>query len=611
MTPNTLQEANALVDKIIRYEQSSDRDPWRMRAVFVGDDGWTSDGGDIEGALHSDQVEELTQTTYTPADIERRKVYLAEYPTAFTSQGRRKPGVYQAIIDQINQGALIVNFTGHGNPKVWAHELVFDITTSIPKLTNATRPSLFFLATCNFSQFDGGQERSGGELLLFKQDGGAIGVISASRKVYSTNNATLNKGTYLQLFQRDAFDRVVVERPATALFRYKVVGFNIDNDQKFFYLGDPTTRLVYPRGFASVDSVNGELLDSLGGQPRQQPVLIKALARVTVAGMVRDAQNRPDTTASGTVSIVINDVSRRQMIVNFSPGFNWSYLASGGVIYRGEVSVVRGAYRATFVVPKDIAYADTTGRGRFVAYFNGGGGDGAGFTDMLRIGGTDSSAADDRQGPAINLYVGSRSFRPGDMVNEQAPLLIDLSDSSGVNTSTSGIGHRIEAWFNSAAQSRDVTGFYVSKLDNFREGTVTVPLAELPQGRNTVRVRAWDSYNNSSLAETYFDVTSSEALTLRDVLNYPNPFTDGTLFTFRQNQAGPLDVRIKIYTLAGRLIQSLETTVGGDPLVRVPWDGRDRDGDLIANGVYLYKVVVQTVDGRYSSEALGKCSIVR
>ena len=190
-------------------------------------------------------------------------------------------------------------------------------------------------------------------------------------------------------------------------------------------------------------------------------------------------------------------------------------------------------------------------------------------------------------------------------------LYVDLADSNGINTSGSGIGHRIEVWLNNASQSKDVTDFYSSKLDNFREGSVQYQLNDLPSGRNTLRVRAWDSFNNSAVAETYFQVASSDQLSIMDVLNYPNPFADGTSFTFRQNLSDPLDIKIKIYTIAGRAIQTLQAVSSGEPYVRVPWDGRDRDGDILANGVYLYKLVVKTMDGRFSSQALGKMSVLR
>ena len=63
--------------------------------------------------------------------------------------------------------------------------------------------------------------------------------------------------------------------------------------------------------------------------------------------------------------------------------------------------------------------------------------------------------------------------------------------------------------------------------------------------------------------------------------------------------------------MAGRLIQTIQTATAGEPYVKIPWDGRDRDGDILANGVYLYKVVASTSDGRFTSEALGKLAVVK
>ncbi len=286
-------------------------------------------------------------------------------------------------------------------------------------------------------------------------------------------------------------------------------------------------------------------------------------------------------------------------------------MATGGTIFRGENSISNGRFRASFVVPRDVSFADSTARGRMLVYFSNNAVDGAGITDKFRIGAPDSVLSSDVQGPKLAIYLDSRSFRPGDMVSEKPTLIVDLTDSSGINTSNSGIGHRIEAWINNSTQSTDVTDAYSSKLDNYTEGSVQYQLDALPMGKNTLRVRAWDSFNNSATAETYFDVSSSDNLTLSDVMNYPNPFVNTTEFTFRQNQSGLLNVTVKVYTVAGRLIQTLTTTSAGESFVRVPWDGRDRDGDILANGVYFYKVLVSTADGRFSSEALGKLAIVK
>ncbi|MEW6511389.1 MAG: type IX secretion system sortase PorU [Bacteroidota bacterium] len=614
VSARTLGEAEAFVDKLNRYEANSAADSWKMRMLFIGDDAWTSEGGEIgDRTLHSDDTETLAQG-FTPEEFEKKKIYIAEYPTVYAAQGRRKPAANKAIIDQINQGVLISNYTGHGNDHLLAHEDIFDVATSIPQLVNADRLTVFILATCNFSELDDPEGRTGSEYLINKPDGGCIGVISATRKVFAPSNAWLNQQTYRRLFGRDAIGRLTVERPATALFLFKLLG-NDENDQKFFYMGDPTMRLQFPRGYATIDSINGERVDSVGGAPRITPIQLRSLARVTVSGTVRNTANQPDPSFRGRVVLAVNDATRRQTIVNFYPGTNWDYTATGGTIYRGVNSVAGGRFNAAFIVPKDIQYADSTSRGRLIAYLSSDDDrtlDGQAYTGLIRIGGTDSTTVNDYKGPTIAIYLGNRSFRPGDLVGENTALVVDLADSSGINTSVSGIGHRIEAWVNSESQSRDLTDAYTSRLDDFRQGTVQFALNDLPRGKNSIRVRAWDSFNNSATAESFFEVASSERLTVTDVFNFPNPFGgEGTDFTFRQNQSSPLSVTIKVFTLAGRLIMTLEETTPGDSFVRVRWDGRDRDGDVIANGVYLYKLVVKTIDGRFTSEILGKLSKIQ
>jgi hypothetical protein len=612
LNPRTTADADAVVDKLIAYEVSSARDPWKLRILFVADDSWTSEGED--GSIHTSQAESLAENT-VPPELEKRKVYIAEYPTVITAQGRRKPGAYQAIIDEINRGVLIVNFTGHGNPSVWTHESIFTVQTSIPSLVNADRLPIFFQATCNFSQFDDPNRYTGSELLINKTDGGSIASVSATRKVFAVENFNLNVDIYERMFLTDQFGRAYLERPATALYRAKFENTNSINDQKFFYMGDPSMRLQYPAGFGSIDSVNREPVDSVNGAPRSDsdPIQIMALQKVTIKGVVRDSLNMPDNATDATMTLVVNDATRQISIAGFPPNSPtpFTYAATGSTIFRGSNSISQGAFGASFVVPKDISYADSTTRGRLVAYYSNSETDGVAYTGKVFVGGTDSSSVPDSDGPEISLFLDSRSFRAGDLVSDDPTLIVDLLDSSGINTSLSGIGHRLEAWVNNSALGIDITDFYTSALDDYQRGTVQYQMKDLPYGRNTLRVRAWDAFNNATVAETFFDVTSGDKLTISDVMNYPNPFSRETAFTFRQNQIVPLNVSIKIYTVAGRLIQTLDASVAGEPFIQVPWDGRDRDGDVLGNGVYLYKVVVSTVDGRYSSEALGKLSVLK
>ncbi len=128
---------------------------------------------------------------------------------------------------------------------------------------------------------------------------------------------------------------------------------------------------------------------------------------------------------------------------------------------------------------------------------------------------------------------------------------------------------------------------------------------ELSAGEHQLEIVVSDAARNQSTAKARFRV--EDGLMFRNLLNYPNPFSDATEFCFEISQAA--DVTIKVYTVAGRLIRTLS---GGRMMVgynRIFWDGRDEDGDPLADGVYLYKVSA-AYDGR-RAEAVNKAVVVR
>ena len=63
------------------------------------------------------------------------------------------------------------------------------------------------------------------------------------------------------------------------------------------------------------------------------------------------------------------------------------------------------------------------------------------------------------------------------------------------------------------------------------------------------------------------------SLTISDVYNYPNPFSGKTTFTFQQNLSKTFDVKIKIYTVAGRLIKVIDSYSMHNKYVAIDWDG--------------------------------------
>jgi hypothetical protein len=99
-------------------------------------------------------------------------------------------------------------------------------------------------------------------------------------------------------------------------------------------------------------------------------------------------------------------------------------------------------------------------------------------------------------------------------------------------------------------------------------------------------------------------------LQLLNVYSYPNPMKDETYFTFKLTQI-PDELKIKIYTLTGRMIKEFNLTSSElkYDFNKIYWDGRDADGDLVANGVYLYKVIIKK--GSEISRTIQKLAVVR
>ncbi len=97
---------------------------------------------------------------------------------------------------------------------------------------------------------------------------------------------------------------------------------------------------------------------------------------------------------------------------------------------------------------------------------------------------------------------------------------------------------------------------------------------------------------DSASSEVYFVVSSETKL--MEVYNYPNPFSNDTYFTFRLSQI-PEEIKIRIYTIAGRMIKEIvrKSSELNYDLNKIYWNGKDEDGDNIANGTYLYKMIMK------------------
>ncbi len=593
----SLADVQAYVDKLVQYEAKPTFGPWRNTAVMVADDefGQGATPSTIE-TVHILDTETLASPLYTPPYLDVKKLYLTEFSAVQSASisGIRKPTATDAFLRLLNNGALLVNYAGHGNSEVWAHERVLNLSTDLERMQNGAKQALWIAATCTFGKYDIPEKQSFAEQLVLAPGRGAIAVLATARDVYASQNATLNQQYYRFFFENPNH---VSARIGMAMVLARLQTGATQNDEKFHVLGDPSLRIAIPRYTAAITSL--------------QPDTIKALSVMTVKGKVKRDNGTDWTDFNGTVRVETLDAQRE---VNYqSPGqFSINYGLPGNSLFRGEAPVTNGNFTVQFFVPKDITYGGVSGRVNLYFKDNANKFDGNGFRQQLRVGGTAGNITD-RVGPTIKIgFDGVDNFQSGDVVGDNPVLRAIISDTlSGVNI-TGEIGHKITLALDGRAEEKiDITDLFNYDAGSYTRGAALYALGALTEGRHTVEIKAWDNLNNSNSATAEFVVRPKNQLVLSDVLNYPNPFRNRTTFTFELN-FDDTEVRVKIFTLAGRLIRTL-AGAGARGFNQIDWDGRDEDGDILANGVYLYKIIAtQNLGGEaLRAEEIGKLVVQR
>ena len=585
----TPDEAFAVVQKIIDYENSPEIGEWCNTITMVADDEH-GQGGSYDAIDHIPGAESIAENLI-PKNYDISKIYLTEYPAVHDASisGIRKPAAHEALMKQIDDGSLIINFIGHGNEQVWTHEHILSQTEDLPQFNNGKRQAFWIAATCNFSRFDNPNSQSFGEQLVTTAKRGAIAVFSACRLAEPFANVSLNRALYRFLFNQS--NRTV--RLGDSIMLAKNSTGNSKNDQLFHLLGDPTLRLAMPHCLVQITNCN--------------PDSMKALCKMEVGGKVQHLRDQ-GTDFNGQLFFKAFD-SQKERSYFVNQWKTYEYKLPGNTIFRGETSVTDGTFNTQFIVPKDITYGG--GAGRFSAFYWQDDLFGAGNQDNISVGGTQVNF-DDQDGPIINIGFEGQDFLPGGFAPSNPVLRLLISDSlSGVNIA-GDIGHKITMVLdNDEADKVDLNDYFHYDRDSYLTGQLSYPLTDLSEGIHHVQIKAWDNCNNSSQSEAEFNIVSLGKLVIRDLLNYPNPFSNSTEFTFWASQ--DCKIQIKIYTLAGRLICKIDDLNAQTGFNHFNWNGRDQDGDPLANGVYLYKIYANCPNGSKNihTEQIEKCVIMR
>lgn len=560
--------ASSASDLVLALQKSTgmelDPDPacWQNNVILAADDEW---GSSFTESIHTLTCEHLSEEVL-PRSLNVIKHYLIEYPwpPGTTGEGLHpeKPEAASDLICLLNDGASSFTFFGHGSYDQMASEKLF-ASSMVGQLNNAPRYFLYNSFSCNNGEFNLSAGDCLAENILFHPQGGAAVTMACTGGSYSTPNGVLAEWLFQLMYGKD---RLSV---ADALWLSMV---SIQDDRNLLYcvLGDGGIRV---------------------------PMATDGICGITT----------PDTLYRGrtnTVGIQFSEETwfrfrcfeSADTVTYTSPlpgNKSIDYLRYGASVYSGlNATDASGSASVSFFVPLQ---ADTGSMGRT---------DGTGVEDLTLGTGydwpvplaDDGVHSPDSTGPVIRLSFPEAEEGEVPGVYQNTILHAELSDPSGICVLGHDAGSIIICSVDGSYE--DVTGLFSYYDGSSTAGSLEYTLPELLPGRHQARIVARDGMKNTGEATLEFDVFQGDPPMLEETGVYPNPGRGTRAFFFSTGSAGNLEVTV--YTVAGRPVWTSTISVSGGA-GQVIWDGLDADGDRLAAGTYIYRMLFSGGSGKASA----------
>ena len=583
-----VEEARTTVDKLIQYIRNEQTGKWKNQLVYLADDG--------ENGMHTKTAEESAERVRVKnPDFVVHKIFLDAYPQETNASGESYPLAQNRVLNLLKNGALFFDYSGHGGYNAITNESILN-QKMIEKMTNKNQ-AFWLFATCNFGQYDSGR-RCSAESAVLNPNGGAIGILSATRTVYASQNTYLNRAVCDTLFgHANAFHYDMTIGEAVAIGKNALN--SDDNKLAYVLLGDPALRLNYPTAY-QVQTLTA--IDTLN-----------ALSVQHVEGRIIDEDSLLVSDFNGTVDITIYDKlqsipTRDNDNVGGEPEVV-SYNDYPSTIFSGATDVKDGLFNYTFMVPKDIRY--NFGNGRIVYY--------AVTKDSLEIaeavghyhdfviGGTGSILSTDTVGPTMRIYLNTPAFQDGDRTYATPRFFAELEDEHGINTAGAGIGHDLMMTIDDDPKQIYILNEYFTAEDNsYQKGQVSYLMEQLADGAHSLKFRAWDMLNNSTTAHLNFIVQAGLDPSIYSVTTYPNPVRQAGVVNLIVNYDQPdelLQTELCLYNINGQLVYTHRQDNPDNVSINLAQLG-------LQTGVYVYTVKIKSASSKYSTTS-GKIIVTK
>ena len=211
----------------------------------------------------------------------------------------------------------------------------------------------------------------------------------------------------------------------------------------------------------------------------------------------------------------------------------------------------------------------------------------------------------DTSPPALALTLEHQGFVDGDYISDTPTISAQIEDANGIDS-------RPEHIILTQNGQRVPEDEYVIAASPTNTNLILVTYTPvLEPGEYRIRLQAQDANGNASDATR--TATVAGEFEIKNIANFPNPFVpgSGTHFAYYLTKSAD-EVSLKIYTITGRLILTVDTLDASVSFNEFHYDGYDADGEPLANGVYLYKFTARFTNAQGNTvrkQKVGKIAV--
>lgn len=603
----TVAEAKIMVDKTINYSKNQNGGAWQNTIMFMGDDG--------NDNIHMKDVDSVANSVGRDyPNFLIKKVMWDAYTRESSATGNTYPEVSKIIRQQQANGALVMDYGGHGSATLISHESVLGLSDFSESRTSNL--PLWVTAACDIMPFDGVTETIG-ESAVLNEKGGAVAFYGTARTVFTSANKYINHAFMKRVLSLQDGKPIALGEAHRLAQNDVMLGTNryptptredpnktspeqdnTENHLQYSLLGDPALSLNLPTAQVVVDEIDGVAVGS-GTMPT-----VKAGSVIKMKGHVAGVEG-----FNGVVTATVRDTQEEITCkLNNTSGDGaevaFKYLDRTKTLYHGSDSIRNSSFELTFAVPKDINYADGQGMINLYALNTDKTIRANGSCDQFIVGGS-AEAKNDSVGPSIYCYLNSPSFVDGGNVNSTPYFVAEIKDKDGINAAGSGIGHDLQLVIDGdMAKTYTLNNNFSYDFGTYTSGSTFYSIPELEEGPHRLQFRAWDIQNNSSTAVLHFNVVKGLRPQLFNIGVTNNPARTSTTFIISHDRMeSNMDVVIELFDAAGRQIwRHAESGVSATGNYTVDWDLSVDGGRPLQTGVYLYRVKVSSEGSSYVSK---------